>query len=122
MRGSYVAVEEVKELENGEIEWTCASRSTPGGSIPTRLAESHMFVLFFSLSLVWTLMESRERRASSLATHIPHYFSWLKARNEKSPKRSPSLLKRISSITHTGHKRKLSGEHPVVVVEGGGER
>lgn len=47
VRGQLVAVEEVKEVEaaNGggvELEWRCVSQSTPGGSIPTRLAESHM--------------------------------------------------------------------------------
>lgn len=42
VRGRYVSVEELSKLENGEVEWRCASMSTAGGSIPTRLAESHM--------------------------------------------------------------------------------
>lgn len=50
VRGLYVALEEVKEVrtDSGEVElvWRCASQSTPGGSIPTKLAESYMYVKF----------------------------------------------------------------------------
>lgn len=41
-RGHYVAVERLKELENGLIEWRMATSSTPGGSIPSWLVESTM--------------------------------------------------------------------------------
>jgi hypothetical protein len=45
VRGRYVAVEEVREVEvdgKKKVEWKTASRSTPGGSIPVKLAESYM--------------------------------------------------------------------------------
>ena len=45
VRGTQATVERVRELEGGEIEWTCASLSTPGGNIPVRLSESKMCVL-----------------------------------------------------------------------------
>lgn len=44
VRGRYCSVEEVRKMENGEVVWRCASMSTPGGSIPIRIAESHMSV------------------------------------------------------------------------------
>lgn len=44
VRGTQATVERVRELEGGEIEWTCASVSTPGGNIPVRLSESKMCV------------------------------------------------------------------------------
>ena len=45
VRGRLVSVEQVKRVDrDGErfVEWVCCSRSTPGGSIPVRVAESHM--------------------------------------------------------------------------------
>jgi len=40
-RGRFVSVEEVKELEGGKLLWRCASMSTPGGSIPSKLSEGY---------------------------------------------------------------------------------
>ncbi|KAI5481756.1 hypothetical protein MNV49_000033 [Pseudohyphozyma bogoriensis] len=83
VRGSYVAVEEIREVvgEDGKlvIEWRCASQSTPGGNIPTRIAQSHM--------------------ASSMASDIPAIFAWLAKQYgpPSDPKHShPSLFKRLS--------------------------
>jgi cytoskeletal protein RodZ len=42
VRGTQATVERVRELEGGEIEWSCASLSTPGGSIPVKLSEGKM--------------------------------------------------------------------------------
>lgn len=42
VRGRYVSVERILELENGNVEWRMATSSSPGGSIPTFIAESTM--------------------------------------------------------------------------------
>jgi hypothetical protein len=42
VRGRYVSVERILELENGETEWRMATSSTPGGSIPSFIVESTM--------------------------------------------------------------------------------
>jgi Protein of unknown function (DUF3074) len=42
VKGRYVSVERIIELENGNIEWRMATSSTPGGSLPNFLVESTM--------------------------------------------------------------------------------
>ena len=42
VKGRYVSVERLKELDNDIVEWTMATSSTPGGLIPSSLAESSM--------------------------------------------------------------------------------
>jgi Protein of unknown function (DUF3074) len=42
VKGRYVSVERLMELENGKIEWRMATSSTPGGNIPAFLSESMM--------------------------------------------------------------------------------
>ncbi|KAF7338158.1 DUF3074 domain-containing protein [Mycena venus] len=42
VRGRYVSVERILELEDGNIEWSMATSSTPGGSIPTYFVERSM--------------------------------------------------------------------------------
>lgn len=42
VKGRYVSIERIVELEDGSTEWRMATSSTPGGSIPTWLAESSM--------------------------------------------------------------------------------
>ncbi|KAM0788619.1 hypothetical protein ACM66B_001738 [Microbotryomycetes sp. NB124-2] len=45
VRGRLTSVEQVKRVnKDGHtvMQWSCCSRSTPGGSIPIRVAESHM--------------------------------------------------------------------------------
>jgi len=47
VRGMTVTVERIEEQDDGKtIVWTCASLSTPGGSIPVKLGESKMWVDF----------------------------------------------------------------------------
>jgi len=38
-RGRYVSVERLVELEDGKVQWIMATSSTPGGSIPSFIAE-----------------------------------------------------------------------------------
>lgn len=42
VKGRYVSVERITELENGKVEWKMATSSTPGGSIPNFVVESTM--------------------------------------------------------------------------------
>ncbi|KAL8278840.1 hypothetical protein RQP46_008711 [Phenoliferia psychrophenolica] len=99
VRGLYVALEELKEVRNAnggvEIEWRCVSQSTPGGSIPTKLAESYM--------------------PSSMASHVPSFFAWMGTKygdaaavgehHAHSKRLSVNGLKRTLSLP----KRKASG-------------
>jgi hypothetical protein len=40
VKGRYVSVEHIKELGRDRVEWRMATSSTPGGSIPTFIAEA----------------------------------------------------------------------------------
>ena len=42
VKGRYVSVERLAELENGKVEWRMATSSSPGGSLPSFLVESTM--------------------------------------------------------------------------------
>ncbi|KAJ6630602.1 hypothetical protein B0H10DRAFT_2207672 [Mycena sp. CBHHK59/15] len=56
VRGRYVSVERILELDNGEVEWRMATSSTPGGSIPTYFVEKSM--------------------AGKIAEDVPHFMKW----------------------------------------------
>jgi len=57
VKGRYVSVERILELEDGTIEWRMATSSTPGGSIPTYFVERSM--------------------AGKIAEDVPHFMKWL---------------------------------------------
>jgi len=40
VKGRYVSVERLQEVEGGKVHWQMATSSTPGGSIPRFIAES----------------------------------------------------------------------------------
>ena len=42
VKGRYVSVEQLQEVDGGKVVWEMATSSTPGGSIPTFVAESSM--------------------------------------------------------------------------------
>ncbi|KAF9469343.1 hypothetical protein BDZ94DRAFT_1348605 [Collybia nuda] len=56
VRGRYVSVERIMELENDETEWRMATSSTPGGSIPSFIVESTM--------------------AGKISQDVPHFMKW----------------------------------------------
>ncbi|GAA5892613.1 hypothetical protein JCM5296_006175 [Sporobolomyces johnsonii] len=59
VRGTTATCERIREVAGGkEIEWTCVSLSTPGGSIPVKLGESKM--------------------AASLADGVPPVLDWIR--------------------------------------------
>ncbi|KAJ4487734.1 hypothetical protein J3R30DRAFT_3787308 [Lentinula aciculospora] len=57
VKGRYASIERIVELEDGSTEWRMATSSTPGGSIPSWLAESTM--------------------ASKISEDVPHFMKWL---------------------------------------------
>ncbi|KAI0320121.1 hypothetical protein OF83DRAFT_1053778 [Amylostereum chailletii] len=63
IKGHYTSVEQIKELDNGKVEWRVATSSTPGGRIPTFLVESSM--------------------ASQIAADVPHFLHWFHTVREK---------------------------------------
>lgn len=62
VKGRYVSVERIKELDNGNTEWRMATSSTPGGSIPSFIVESTM--------------------AKKIASDVPQFIKWVKSLDE----------------------------------------
>ncbi|CAE6411708.1 unnamed protein product [Rhizoctonia solani] len=63
VRGRYVSVERVKEID-GKVEWIMATRSAPGGLIPSFLSEPAM--------------------PGKICEDVPHVVEWLKAKRASS--------------------------------------
>ncbi|OJT09113.1 hypothetical protein TRAPUB_14440 [Trametes pubescens] len=63
VKGRYVSVERLRELENGKVEWCMATSSTPGGKIPQFVVESSM--------------------ASTIAKDVAHFLEWLHSQKGK---------------------------------------
>jgi hypothetical protein len=53
VQGRYVSVEYLKELPDGNTEWSMATSSTPGGSIPKFIAERSI-----PSSIAWVRLSS----------------------------------------------------------------
>ncbi|BGP23413.1 hypothetical protein Rt10032_c02g0848 [Rhodotorula toruloides] len=83
VRGTQATVERVRELEGGEIEWSCASLSTPGGNIPVKLSEGKM--------------------AASLADAVPAILSWM---SKKYPPNAGAIKSGTYSSTSDASARK----------------
>lgn len=72
VKGRYVSVERILELEDGSIEWRMATSSTPGGSIPSFFVEKSMDGKIAEVSnpdYRWTAADSRQ--------DVPHFMKWL---------------------------------------------
>ncbi|KAI0672961.1 hypothetical protein C8Q78DRAFT_990315 [Trametes maxima] len=63
VKGRYVSVERLQELESGKVEWRMATSSTPGGKIPQFVADSSM--------------------ASTISRDVAHFLEWLHANRAK---------------------------------------
>ena len=57
MRGKYVSVELVTELEDGSVDWRMATSSDAGGSIPRFITNSTL--------------------PKSIAEDVPSFLSWM---------------------------------------------
>ncbi|KAF9819786.1 hypothetical protein IEO21_01877 [Rhodonia placenta] len=66
VKGRYVSVERLQELENGNVEWRMATSSTPGGKIPSFIAESTM-----------------DSAISQDVTHFLHWFHSVRPKPEE---------------------------------------
>jgi len=69
VKGRYVSVERLKELDDGKVEWKMATSSTPGGNIPSFIAESSM-----------------DSTISHDVTHFLHWLHSLKGKSEPAGK------------------------------------
>ncbi|KAJ1308273.1 hypothetical protein OPQ81_003988 [Rhizoctonia solani] len=63
VRGRYVSVERVREIDN-KVEWIMATRSAPGGLIPSFLSEPSM--------------------PSKISEDVPHVVEWIKTKRTSS--------------------------------------
>ncbi|KAH9997319.1 hypothetical protein BJV77DRAFT_80773 [Russula vinacea] len=71
VKGRYVSVESIKELPSGNTEWRMATSSSPGGRIPTFVAESSM--------------------ASSISADVPHFLRWFQSTRRGSESQEQDL-------------------------------
>ncbi|KAH9930738.1 uncharacterized protein B0H18DRAFT_1145168 [Fomitopsis serialis] len=67
VKGRYVSVELLQELDNGKVEWRMATSSTPGGNIPSFVAESTM-----------------DSTIAKDVTHFLHWFHTVRAKPQES--------------------------------------
>lgn len=63
VKGRYVSVERLLELEDGMVEWRMATSSTPGGSIPSFISEGSL--------------------PGQIASDVPHFLKWFHTVREK---------------------------------------
>jgi len=56
IKGRYVSVERLQEIEGGKVIWQMATSSTPGGYIPSFIAESSI--------------------AGQISADVPHFIKW----------------------------------------------
>ncbi|KAF7985127.1 hypothetical protein HWV62_9047 [Athelia sp. TMB] len=56
VKGRYTSVERLQEVEGGKVSWHMATSSTPGGSIPTFVAEGSI--------------------DGQIANDVPHFIKW----------------------------------------------
>ncbi|RPD66414.1 hypothetical protein L226DRAFT_542957 [Lentinus tigrinus ALCF2SS1-7] len=65
VKGRYVSVERLQELDDGKVEWRMATSSTPGGNIPQFVADSSM--------------------ASTISHDVTHFLAWLHKNRSAEP-------------------------------------
>jgi len=64
VKGRYVAVESIKQLDNGDTEWLMATSSIAGGFIPPFLAETSM--------------------DSKISDDVHHFMKWIPSQRKPS--------------------------------------
>jgi len=65
VRGRYVSVEYLKELEGGKVIWQMATSSNPGGNLPSFLVDSSI--------------------PSQISADVPHFFKWFRTVRSSKP-------------------------------------
>ncbi|KII88304.1 hypothetical protein PLICRDRAFT_619643 [Plicaturopsis crispa FD-325 SS-3] len=105
VKGRYVSVERVRELDNGSVEWRMATSSSPGGSIPQFIAEKSM--------------------AGKISEDVPHFMHWLASTRSKATKADEAAkpvdpqIAQIPTATDTGNEA-VAGAQAAGHVGGGG--
>lgn len=82
VKGRYVSVERVMELENGDTEWRMATSSTPGGSIPNFIVESTMAKKISSVCCFVDGHNSAWKLTSESFRMYPNFSNGLNRRSE----------------------------------------
>lgn len=75
VKGRYASIERIVELEDGSTEWRMATSSTPGGSIPTWLAESSMAGKISEVRSSFRCFYCHDVQRS--LQDVPHFMKWL---------------------------------------------
>ncbi|KAF8163618.1 hypothetical protein B0H34DRAFT_745641 [Crassisporium funariophilum] len=78
IKGRYVSVERIVELENGNTEWRMATSSTPGGSIPNFIVESTMAKKIAAVSFFFFSNNIRYQQHLPLIDiqDVPQFLKW----------------------------------------------
>ena len=77
VKGRYVSVERILELDNGKVEWRMATSSTPGGNIPQFVADSSMASTISNVSLICSYLLRYTLIIFSMQD-VKHFLEWLK--------------------------------------------
>ncbi|KNZ73774.1 hypothetical protein J132_09676 [Termitomyces sp. J132] len=74
VRGRYVAVETITDLDNGNTEWRMATSSTPGGIIPSFVVETTMNSKIADVCINL----SQTNFSLTNLQDVPHFMTWLR--------------------------------------------
>lgn len=123
VKGRYVSVERVRELDNGSVEWRMATSSSPGGSIPQFIAEKSM------ASKISEVRRWIPAYGHLILIHIlqdvPHFMHWLASTRSKATKTDEAgkpvdpQIAQIPTATDTGNEA-VAGAQATGHVGGGG--
>ena len=79
VKGRYVSVERIKEIEEGRVEWRMATSSTPGGNIPTFIAEASIAKSIAQVTFCFPANHFYNVLMPRLCQDVPHFLKWLHA-------------------------------------------
>ena len=88
VKGRYVSVELLQELDNGKVEWRMATSSTPGGNIPSFVAESTMASTIAKVCRFTTQAHCLFHIRAQDVTHFLHWFHSVRAKPD-APAQAP---------------------------------
>lgn len=77
VKGRYVSVERIQELQNGKVEWRMAITSTPGGNIPQFLADRSMASMISCVRRVRSMVSFDVALTLCSRQEDTHFLSWL---------------------------------------------
>lgn len=125
VKGRYVSIERLQEIEGGKVQWVMATSSTPGGSIPTFVAENSMAGQISAVCIFTLKCPLKLIGLSFTIQDVPHFLKWFHSVREKpastttpGSKEDQSLAPTTSEVAHVATVNDaLSAAEPAV---GGG--